>query len=180
MNRTALSMELSAAVIVGLALAAPLAHATTYTFSQGGYSGGGTLTGSFTGADLDFDGQIVSFAGEVTAFSLSFSGDAVVPAFSHGIALLNGLVYDVGSGFIGDGPTGSIEGVASNWFGASGIDFASGLGPLGVFGGRVIDVATGATSRTEQLIAVVPEPGTWALFALGGAFVLRRSLARRR
>jgi hypothetical protein len=161
------------------ALAAPTAHASGYSFSQGGFSGGGAISGTFTGSDIDLDGQINSFAGEVTAFSLSFSGDSLVPAFTHGMADFYGLIYDVGSGFIGDGSTGGIEGMASNWGGTIGFDYASGLGPTGGLGGRVIDIATGATSSTPELISVVPEPSTYALFALGAAVLVGRKLTRR-
>jgi len=169
-----------AALSVGAALvfafAAPAAHATVYTFSQGGYTGGGTISGTFTGSDLNADGQIVSFMGEVTAFSLSFSGDSIVASFTHGLPDLWGLVYYVGSGYIGDNYA---EGLASNWDSSVGFDYASGMGPTGGLGGRVIDTATRATSSTQQLIAVVPEPGTYALFALGAAFLAGRKLSRR-
>lgn len=169
----------SFAVALCFALAAPTAHATSYAFSQGGYSGGGWITGTFTGSDIDLDGQINSFLGEVTAFSLSFSGDSIVPGFTHGLADLSGLVYDVGSPYLGDGPSGSTEGMASNWNGGFGFDYASGLGPTGGFGGRVIDLATGAMSSTPDLVAVVPEPSTYALFTLGVALLLGRKLTRR-
>ncbi len=160
-------------IAASLAAALPYANADTYTFTQSGYDGGGMVTGSFEAVDLDGDGQISSFAGEVSNYSLSFSGDAMVGNFTHGYADLSGLVYDVGSGFIGDGSGGAVEGMASNWGGVSGVDYASGLGPTGLVGGRVIDVASGATSSTDQLIVVtaVPEPAGWALM-FGGLGLL--------
>jgi len=161
-----------------MALCSSAAIATPFIFSQGGYSGGGVIAGSFDTTDLDNNGQISSFAGEVTGFSLSFSGDSIVGDFTHTLSDLSGLVYDLGSGFIGDGAGGEIEGMASNWFGTIGFDFASGLGPTGLVGGRVIDIATGATSTTSALISVsaVPEPATLSLVALGlaGLIVRRR------
>ena len=175
-----------ARVSIGAALcfafAASTAHATVYTFSQGGYSGGGSISGTFTGSDLDADGQINSRRGEVTAFSFSFSGDSIVGPFSHGLGDLSTLVYDVGSGAIGDVAIGAFApGIASNWFGSVGVDFASGLGPTGSAGGRVIDIASSDTSSTLQSVSVtaVPEPGTTALFALGlaGLGWVRRRLA---
>ena len=172
--------RLSSAAALCFAFAAPAAQATVYTFTQGGYSGGGSIAGTFTGIDLNGDGQIDSRRGEVTAFSLGFSGDSVVGPFSHSLGDLSTLVYDIGSGSIGDVfIAGLAPGIASNWYGSTGVDYASGLGPTGGPGGRVIDVASGNTSTTVQSVlvtAAVPEPGTAALFALGlaGFGLLRR------
>ena len=143
-----------------------------FDFSQKGFTGGGVISGYFGGTDLDNNGQISSFAGEVTSFWLSFSGDAVAGSFIHTLPDLDALVYDIGSGFLGDGQDGDGEGMASNWGGVSGFDYASGYGPTGADGGRVIDRATGAESVTQELIAVsqatVPEPSTFLLLAAGG------------
>jgi hypothetical protein len=154
----------------GLCLASAVSQAAPmFTFTQTGFSGGGTVTGMFSGSDLDNDGFLSSFTGEITDYAMSFAGDSIVADFSHGLSDLSGLVYELGSGFIGDGLGGGTEGVASNWSGATGYDYASGSGPTGGFGGRVIDIATGATSATQNLVAVqaVPEPATLALLGLG-------------
>jgi len=171
---------LCAATFGVMALSSSSAFAASFRFTQGGYSDGGVITGAFDATDLNNNGAISSFDGEVTGFSLSFSGNAIVGSFNHSLSDLRGLVYDLGSGFIGDGATGAVEGLASNWFGASGFDFASGLGPTGVFGGRVIDIASGASSSTRELIAVtaVPEPETYAMLLAG--LGLLGGLARRR
>jgi hypothetical protein len=49
------------------------AKAATFTFSQGGWQYGGNLSGSFTGDDLNGNGEIE--ASELSAFSATFSGN---------------------------------------------------------------------------------------------------------
>lgn len=154
-----------------LAIGCPSANASVYYFFQGGYSGGGTIIGTFEGTDLDSNGQLSSFDGEISSFSLVFAGDSVVSDFTHSLADLYALVYDLGSGYIGDGGTGDVEGIASNWGGISGFDYASGWGPIRSHGGRVIDVATGATSRTDQLVAVSGVPLPPAVLLLGSGLI---------
>lgn len=142
----------------GLCLSSTSQAAPMFTFTQTGFSGGGTVTGTFSGSDFDNNGFLSSFAGEITDYSMSFSGDSIVADFSHGLSDFYGLIYELGSGFIGDGLGGGIEGVASNWGGIAGYDYASGMGPTGGFGGRVINTATGATSATQSLVVVQAVP----------------------
>ena len=86
-------MRLAKAAIIG-ALALPVqAQATTYLFTQAGYSAGATATGAFTGNDLNNDGIINSLEGEVSSFSLSFSGNSIVSAFTLDATSLIGLYY---------------------------------------------------------------------------------------
>jgi hypothetical protein len=158
------------------------ANASIYSFSQTGYSGGGHITGYFDAIDLNIDGQISSFANEVLGFSLTFSGDSIVGDFTHRLSDLGGLVYDIGSGFIGDGTDGEVEGVASNWYGLGGYEFLSGPGPLAISGGQVRDLSNGAVSSTSELIAVspVPIPASLWLFAsaLAGLSISRRKTTK--
>lgn len=171
---------LQGVIFATFASQAILASAATYHFSQSGYADGATITGSFTGVDLDHDGQINSFAGEVSAFTLTFSGNSIVPTFTHSFSDLSGLVYTVGHSTLGSDSSGGTEGMASNWEHSTGYDFASGLGPTGLNGGRIIDTASGATTSTDALIQItsVPEPAS-ALMTLAGLGVLG-VLARRR
>jgi hypothetical protein len=186
---------LATLAICAAAFAATPVSAKTYFFSQQGFSGGGSLSGYFVGEDLNADREINTFfplspgeLQEVTEFSLTFSGDSLVRTFSHSLSDLNGFVFRLGAGRkLGDdeftdprfGPIRSSEGIASNWFGTAGFDYAAGVGPAGLGGdpyglqfwqgGRVIDVATGAVSLTTQAVIVsnVPEPQTYALMLAG-------------
>ena len=143
------------------------ASAIPYTFTQSGYAEGATVTGSFDGNDLNLDGQLFSGTGELTSFSMSFSGNSIVSAFTLTFADLWGFVYDIGTTFLGDGLTGYIEGIgASN----AQFDYQTGQGPLNRDGGHVIG-PTGAIDITNSLVVVnapsVPEPTTLALMGLG-------------
>jgi hypothetical protein len=176
--------------LVLLALADP-AHAVTnnlsYTFFQDGYSEGATVTGAFTGADLDGNGLLIHFSGsppggptppieieELTAWSMHFSGNSLSPAFDLALSDLYGFVYQIGSDGIGDDPAfdptinqNLIEGV-----GAIGQFhfYTSGLGPnqmIGGFIGGQIDFPGGAdfleqnaldSSGRLLLVTQVPEP----------------------
>jgi hypothetical protein len=141
------------------------AQATVFTFAQSGFSGGGSITGTFTGTDLDGNGQLSSFNGEISDFSVRFSGDPMVPAFTLATADLLGLVFDLRPDLvIGNGTGGDIEGIA-----AANLQFlySTGLGPNGFAGGFVENLRTGVESISQRDAAVVPEPGTAALAMAG-------------
>lgn len=160
---------LSLLLVSSQSFAVPL----SFNFYQAGFSDGATITGMFSGTDTDMDGQLNSFLGEITDYSVSFSGNSVVSAFSHDYADLGGLVYDIGTPFLGDGPTLGVEGIASGpLFGPSDpFTYETGLGPQGTLGGIVQNNATGATDGSQLLVTVtatsVPEPATLALMGLG-------------
>lgn len=91
---------------IGLIAVAAVAHAqpTIFDFFQPGFSEGAVVSGFFVAEDLDGDGRI-STLGEVTEvsdFQLSFSGNSRVPAFSLGPDDLEGLVYVLDGGPLGD------------------------------------------------------------------------------
>jgi len=93
--------------IVGVTEGAP----GVFDFSEGGFSDGATVTGFFTGEDLDSDGQLSSFDGEITDFAMHFSGNSLVAAFSLSFSDLFGLVSDLDGADLGNGSDRYIEGV---------------------------------------------------------------------
>lgn len=150
------------------AIVAP-AGVGSWTFMSGGWGGGGMVTGTFMGSDIDADGQLSSFAGEVTGFTMSYSGGTIVAAFGLGFADLFGLVYDLNGGPLGDGTTLAVEGISAADSSAS---YVLGPGPLALCDtGAVCGIIVGPA-------AVVPEPASWALMIAGCG--LLGQLARRR
>ena len=59
----------------GAAHGAPVA----YQFAAFGFEGGGILSGSFIGEDLNSDGILASSNNEISLFEYSFLGDSLVP-----------------------------------------------------------------------------------------------------
>ena len=157
--------------------------ATLYTFSQGGYPDGAEITGYFDSPITS--GQIAFFGipGVITDFSLTFSGNSQVPGFTlNGLNYLYGLVYDVGSGYLGDGTTGDIEGIVTQNYSYT---YASGMGPLSILGG---EIGTGSffsltpLTATDNLIQVTstPEPASILLFGTGIAGLAGIRLRRKK
>jgi hypothetical protein len=153
------------------------ASAASFNFFQGGYSEGATITGMFTGEDLNNDGLINSFSGEVTDYMMSFSGNSLVPAFSHGLPDFYGLVYVLGSDI---GNFFFFDGIASNdsatFYGASGGTTVY-SGPQ--FPGANVGTFAGALDTTTEFVTVntVPEPSTvLGLGLLGLGALVKRQL----
>lgn len=137
----------------------------TVAFSQGGFNGGGFISGTFGYVDNNNDRWVDSTANEVVFFDMSFTGDSLVGSFSHDYRDLIQLEYRIGNPFLG---TIFFEGVSSHSRAEPVFDYKSGLalGSQGA-GGRVIDVSTGASSSTAEQIAIIPEPGTYAMMLAG-------------
>lgn len=139
-----------------------------YSYSQDGwFLGGGMVTGTFSGLDLDANMQLNWALGEVSGFTFNYSGSGHVGAFSLGYADLLGLVYDLDGGPLGDGYIGDwAEGIFAPY--GSNRLFAAGPGPID-FCGEGVPCA---------VIANVPEPASWAMmiagFGLTGAAMRRR------
>ncbi len=167
-------MNKAVCFFMGLLFAsAAAAQQQTFTFSQGGFAEGATVSGSFSGEDLDSDGQLASFNGEISDFQMSFSGNSVVPAFSLGFAELNGLVYDLNGGPLGDGQVLGIEGIAAD---DATFSYQAGPGPVDLCG-QGIDCASVSdgtdTDNSQELIQVggaaatpVPSIGLYGLIAM--------------
>ena len=139
---------------------------SNYSFSQSGWTGGALVTGSFSGLDLDGDDQLNSFHGEISAFSMHFSGNGYAGAFSLGLADLHGLIYDLDGGPLGDGVSGlEVEGIA-----------AAAINRLYIAGPGLLDVCGEGNPCAVALN--VPEPSSWAMliagFGLTGAAMRRR------
>ncbi len=161
------------------------AHAATYTFEQTGFQDGGVVSGSFSGEDLDHNGSLSFFSGEVSDFFLRFNGNSLVPSFTHGLADLTGLNWQVDAptlGAQGKPFDDAAEGLAGNWapdealldgLALAGFGYATGMGPLGELRGEVSDWATGARLVSSEALRVqastttVPEPGAFGLMGLG-------------
>ena len=157
---------LSLALLLG---SAPVS-ATTYTFVQGGFSEGATISGQFTASDDNGDGQLDSFSGEVSAFTLQFSGNSLVAAFTLGLGDLFALVADLDGSVIGDGAGPTAEAIGAD--GAS-FSYLAGPGPVDFCNvGRpcafVQEFGAGSDSSSQFVqFQVVPIPGALLLLLSG-------------
>lgn len=179
--------------ILAGALAASLAcagaNAIDFTFSQSGFAGG-SVTGSFSGEDVDGDG-FLSFdlfapgADTVSAFSLLFSGGGGLGAFSLGLADLEGLIFKIdgddilGNDFNPDGlPEGlaAFDGATGNYFYA-GDAFTLSAGVQGEVGNFYSYDFLESTSEATA-VETVPDSGSSAAL-LGGAMLGLFAVGRR-
>lgn len=177
---------LNLAVAVGLALSASSANAALYNFTQIGFDNGASVSGSFQASDLDGDGLLeggtLATIQEITAFTLTFSGNSIVPAFTHTLSDLTFLNYRFSSANNTLGENNP-EGIATRWFDTTGYTYVSGLSTNGQNGAGIINWQTDEETISEQLITVtpaaVPVPGAVWLFgsALIGLVGLKRSNA---
>ena len=165
--------------ILILTALASSAQASLYDFSQTGFSEGATISGSFQANDLNgnglIQGSVFSDFSEISAFSLSFSGNSDVPAFSQSFSDLSFLGYSLGQNQLG---AANPEGLATNWFGDSGYTYVSGVYANGAQGGGIIDWSTGFSTETSQLLSIsaapVPESASLTLLLTGLAGLTAR------
>lgn len=172
-------------LLAGLFFSATSANALqSYTFTQDGFAGGGSITGSFSGNDLNSDGFIQGATfnpgglSEITSFSVSWSGNAAIPAFSQTSSDLTFFSFDTAKSTLGQV---SPEGIATNWFGTSGYQYLAGQGVNSYNGSYVVNAETLVNVETFGAInvspvAAVPLPGAAWLFgpALISLFRLKR------
>jgi hypothetical protein len=159
---------LSLLLAAGLAMSVSAANAAVYNFTQTGYEEGATISGSFVANDLTsngkIEGTIYSNFNEISAFTVSFSGNSLVSAFTHTLSDLEFLIYNTSRSVLGDQGQ---EVIAPNWFGTTGFFYITGVG-TGEQGGYVQNLDTGLWSHTESLVnvtpAAVPVPGAVWLF----------------
>jgi DNA-binding beta-propeller fold protein YncE len=180
-NPRGLGLRLAVSLLVSIS---GVSHAASYTLNQDGFQDGGQITGFFEGNDLNADGRISFSDGEVGAFSLSFNGNSVVRAFTHGLEDLIGLNWQLNGGtggVLGDQGepwADAAEGLASNWLPddlvlegqeLTGQSFAVGMGPLGEMRAEVHDWSTGAKLQSLNAMTAtpVPESSTAAMLGLG-------------
>ncbi|MBI3347657.1 MAG: PEP-CTERM sorting domain-containing protein [Burkholderiales bacterium] len=148
------------------ALAQP-AQAQRFSFSQGGYADGGTLTGHFAGSDLDGDGWLYGY--ELTEFQLNWSGNRAVQAFSLGYDERAGLEFELGNGTLWH-----MAAVSQNGEGVRFFSFDSHGWPTYTIPGVVTDERLGLVSMSWeplQVAAAVPEPQGVALLLAGLGFI---------
>ena len=172
---------LSLVMAAGLAMSVPVANAALYNFSQTGFDGGASVSGSFEASDLNtnglLEGSVFTNFNEITSFTMSFSGNSIVPAFTHTFADLTYLGHDPSKLTMG---AANPEGVATNWFGTTGYTYVSGVATNGQQGAGIINWLTSGETKSENLINVtpsaVPVPGAVWLFgsALAGFIGAKR------
>jgi PEP-CTERM motif len=165
MNKQILGLTLGLALFGSIITAS--AESQTWFFYQGGWTGGGVITGAFVGNDLNLDGQLVGFASgppgwtnEVSGFSVSMYGNSTIP---NGYTWTDfyGLVYDInGDSLLGNDTNGAVEGFAVN--DANGANpsynYASGYGPTMGIGGQITTQPYPYMPGSATVIISTPDP----------------------
>jgi hypothetical protein len=149
---------------------------TTATFSQGSttltltppFSNGTTIGGSFTGAPYDWSSEASfgllmsvpsSSPNSLITFYLLDELSQIINTYSGNVSGLSAtpsvinLELDLNPVFPGTGDLSSVGGVQFTW--------------------------EGSGNSTVVINGLVPEPSTWALLSLGGAFCVAAGLRRR-
>lgn len=172
-NRFIKELSLIGAV-VGALLAANSAVAgpQTYSLKQSGWSSGGEISGYFVGEDLNQNGFLELFNGEISAYNVSFTGNAYVPAFTHNLTDLQFFSYTIGS--TGFRPSVPLFSCGSGYF-YDADDYLIGVCTNGVQ--DLQDSRMTWTGQNALVAAEVPEPSTASVMAFG---LMAASMALRR
>lgn len=141
-----------------------VASPITYSITQTGWSGGGEVSGIFSGEDLNHDGYLSLVDGEVSGYHITFSGNASVPTFSHSLVDLEFFRYTLGSS--GFRPSFPLYSLGSGYY-YDADDYS--IGTPTMLGATI-------TSQNAQ-VSAIPEPSMLAVLSIGSlglGFILRR------
>ncbi|MBN4003812.1 PEP-CTERM sorting domain-containing protein [Nostoc sp. LPT] len=141
------------------------AGAVSFNFTQGGWSQGGIVTGSFSGEDLD--GNRIISKTEITDFSLAWSGNEAVPRLdfkdvdtwqfsTEQVRLISGFTSEATTFWSANGKTGSVS--------------------IGAFVRTISDTTESAPVFELVSVQPVPEPST----IVGSLVVLCAMLIKKR
>ena len=175
--------KLSTSVLL-FAFITSIAGAIGFNFTHTGFEEGASVSGSFAGEDNDSNGFLLT--NEVTSFSMQWSGNSLVPAFSLSLADLLGFGYELNGGpTLGDLNFEGIVGFNSVAYVAGEGGFL-GLGlPSNVVGGLILSGASASATLALPTVTGSPVPdsstgnlgfGALMLFLLG---IARRFSARK-
>lgn len=134
----------------------------TYSIKQSGWSSGGEVVGYFSGEDFNNNGFLELFNDEISAYNVSFTGNAYVPAFTHNLTDLKFFTYTIGS--TGFRPSFPLFSCGSGYF-YDADDYLIGLCTNGVQDLQVNKMTW--TAQNARVTAEVPEPSTVSVMALG-------------
>lgn len=145
------------------------ASTITFNFTQKGFQSfqggaGGVITGSFTGEDKNGDGYLNILSGEISAYSVSFSGNTDIPAFTHGLGDLRYFSYAIGSPGFGHeaNPNFHFSNYAYSTNGTSNYDSDDEQVWLGSYGSSPI-----YWTHESAYVTAVPEPNIYLLLLAG-------------
>lgn len=160
-------LVLSVAFIYSLLANTAQANPMMYSISQAGWTGGGTVSGIFAGDDLNHDGRIGLSDGEVTAYQVTFSGNASVPGFTHTLSDLQFFTFTIGtSGF---SPSFPLFSMGSGYF-YDADDHLIGSDSFILGSNSFILGSNSFVTRfttEDAIVRAVPEPATTLIFAAG-------------
>lgn len=158
------------ALATALTAASPARADDSFQFLQTGYADGASISGSFSGSDVDGDGWVL--LDELSAFTLQFSGNHVMAGFTHDLGALTDFRFGSGIGRFGPEPlelhiqSMAIEGERITSYGSRGW-------PLPFGEGAVMELPSFVLSGTGDALQVsaVPEPAAPVLLLAGLALL---------